>query len=77
MTVVNPNELPVGYRGKVADYGPHAPMTLSQASYLMTLCEETNEVLDDSLSQAEAAELIHHLEVATGRAGQSAQQREH
>jgi hypothetical protein len=68
MTVENPNELPVGYRGRPTEYGPHAPMTLSQASYLMALCEETHEVLDDSLSQAEAAELIHQLEVATGRA---------
>jgi hypothetical protein len=51
-------------------------MTLSQASYLMTLCEETNEVLDDSLSQAEAAELIHQLELATGRAAQLPQWRE-
>jgi hypothetical protein len=42
----------------------------------MTLCEETNEVLDDSLSQAEAAELIHQLEIATGRARQAPQWRE-
>lgn len=71
MTVENPNELPVDYRGALRAYGPHAPMTLSQASYLMTLCEETDEVLDDSLSQEEAAELIHQLEVATGRAGKN------
>lgn len=45
----------------------HAPMTLGQASYLMMLCEETGEVLDDSLTQAQAAELIAELEDATGR----------
>lgn len=72
MTVSNPNELPTTYRGKPAPYGPHAPMTLSQASYLMTLCEETGDVLDDSLTQAEAADLIHQLELTTGRAGNSA-----
>ena len=44
-----------------------APMTLAQASYLMMLCEETDEVLDDSLTQSEAAELITRLEDATGR----------
>jgi len=76
MSVQNPNELPAGYHGRPAAYGPHAPMTLSQASYLMTLCEETNEVLDDSLSQAEAAELIHQLELATGRATESSPYRE-
>jgi hypothetical protein len=42
-------------------------MTLSQASYLMMLCEETGELLDDSLTQAEAVDLIHELELATGR----------
>jgi hypothetical protein len=72
MTVSNPTELPTTYRGKPAPYGPHAPMTLSQASYLMTLCEETGDVLDDSLTQAEATDLIHQLELATGRAGKSA-----
>lgn len=44
-----------------------APMTLAQASYLMTLCEESDEVLDDSLTQAEAATLIARLEDVTGR----------
>ena len=44
-----------------------SPMTLSQASYLMMLCEETNEVLDDSLTRAEAAQRIAELEDATGR----------
>ncbi len=45
----------------------NSPMTLAQASYLMTLCEETNEVLDDSLTFAQAAERIKQLEDATGR----------
>jgi hypothetical protein len=72
MPVENPNELPSNYRDEPAQFGPHAPMTLSQACYLMTLCEETAEVLDDSLTQAEAAELIHQLELATGRAGKAA-----
>ena len=76
MSVESPNELPVGYHGRGAAYGPHAPMTLSQASYLMTLCEETNELLDDSLSQDEAAELINQLELATGRAQPSLPYRE-
>jgi hypothetical protein len=75
MAVENPNEVPTGFRGKWlrerygADDG--APMTLSQASYLMTLCEETGEVLDDSLTRAEAAGLIKELELATGRGRQS------
>jgi hypothetical protein len=42
-------------------------MTLAQASYLMTLCEETREVFDDSLTQAEGALRIAELEEATGR----------
>ena len=44
-----------------------APMSLAQASYLMTLCEETGEVLDDSLTETEAARRIAELEDATGR----------
>ena len=42
-------------------------MTLAQASYLMMLCEETGEVLDDSLTETEAARRIAELEDATGR----------
>jgi hypothetical protein len=71
MPVENPNEVPNGFRGEWLRerYGTDdgAPMTLSQASYLMMLCEETGEVLDDSLTRAEAAELIKELESATGR----------
>lgn len=43
------------------------PMTLAQASYLMMLCEETGEVLDDSLTETEATRRIAELEDATGR----------
>ena len=45
----------------------HAAMTLAQASYLMTLCEETREFFDDSLTQAEGTRRIAELEEATGR----------
>ncbi len=67
-----PNEIPISV-GKYARDSRReldarlAPMTLSQASYLMTLCEETDEVPDDSLTQAEAAQLIARLEDVTGR----------
>ncbi len=73
MSVEYPNEVVGGAVTKYAresrfGVGPgQAPMTLSQASYLMTLCEETGEILDDSLTQAEAAELIAELEDVTGR----------
>jgi len=76
MAVENPNEVTSSFRGKWLRerYGSDedAPMTLSQASYLMTLCEETGEVLDDSLTRAAAAELIKELELATGRADHGA-----
>ena len=69
--VQNPNELPAHFPSaqqfeSTPRYGD-GPMTLSQASYLMMLCEETGEVLDDSLTQAEAVERIRTLEQATGR----------
>lgn len=73
MSVQYPNEVTAGYSVKYARDGRsgadprNTPMTLAQASYLMTLCEETGEVLDDSLTQAEAAELIKQLEDVTGR----------
>jgi hypothetical protein len=73
MSVQYPNEVPFGASRKyVRDERPErdpmqAPMTLAQASYLMTLCEETNEVLDDSLTRAQAEKLIRELEDATGR----------
>ena len=37
------------------------PMTGAQASYLKTLCEETGEDFDDSLTKAEASTLIDEL----------------
>lgn len=73
MSVQYPNEVNSGWSIKYArdtriGTDPKAaPMTLAQASYLMTLCEETHEVLDDSLTQAEAAALIAQLEDVTGR----------
>lgn len=73
MSVHYPNEVVAGRTIKYArdtrvGIDPKcAPMTLAQASYLMTLCEEAQEVLDDSLTQAEAAELIARLEDVTGR----------
>lgn len=45
----------------------HAEMTLSQASYLMTLCEEAGETMEASLTRAQAAKRIVALEDATGR----------
>ena len=73
MSVHYPNEVVTGVATKYlrdANSGvdpSRVPMTLAQASYLMMLCEETGEVLDDSLSQAEAAQLITELEDVTGR----------
>ena len=74
MAVEYPNEVPSGLHGKWLRerYGTSedGPMTLSQASYLMTLCEETGNVMDDSLNRVEAAQLIQELERATGRGPQ-------
>lgn len=72
MSVQYPNEVTGGLinysRDSRSGADPSsAPMTLAQASYLMTLCEETGEVLDDSLTQTEAADLIAQLEDVTGR----------
>jgi hypothetical protein len=41
-----------------------APMTPTQAEYLLMLLAGTHEVLDDSLTRAEAARLIVRLEQA-------------
>ena len=38
------------------------PMTGAQASYLKTLCEETGEEFDDSLTKAAASEKIDALQ---------------
>lgn len=73
MSVEYPNEVVSGTVTKYARSSRigldprQAPMTLAQASYLMTLCEEAGEVLDDSLTQAEAEKLIAELEDVTGR----------
>ena len=37
------------------------PMTDAQRSYLQTLCRETGEEFDDSLSKAEASKMIDEL----------------
>ena len=37
------------------------PMTAAQRSYLETLCRETGEEFDESLSKAEASKLIDDL----------------
>ena len=37
------------------------PMTGAQASYLKTLCEETGEEFNSSLSKADASKLIDEL----------------
>ncbi|TNC48316.1 DUF3072 domain-containing protein [Rubellimicrobium rubrum] len=37
------------------------PMTGAQASYLKTLCEETDEEFNENLTKAEASEMIDRL----------------
>ena len=46
----------------------HGPMTPAQASYLHSLCDETGEEYDDSLSAAAATERIRELRAKIGRA---------
>jgi hypothetical protein len=43
------------------------PMTGAQASYLKTLCEETGEEFDDTLSKAEASQRIDKLRARDAR----------
>ena len=43
------------------------PMTGAQASYLKTLCEETGEAFDESLSKADASKLIDELKARSPR----------
>lgn len=45
------------------------PMTAAQASYLKTLCEETGETFDSSLSKAKASERIDILRAKDPRLG--------
>jgi len=37
------------------------PMTAAQRSYLETLCNDTGETFDDSLTKAEASKMIDEL----------------
>lgn len=43
------------------------PMTGAQASYLQTLCEETGQPFDASLTKAEASKLIDELRARDAR----------
>lgn len=43
------------------------PMTGAQASYLKTLCEETDNKFDESLSKAAASEMIDKLKAKSPR----------
>jgi hypothetical protein len=43
------------------------PMTASQRSYLETLCKETGEAFDSSLTKAEASERIDALRAKSPR----------
>jgi hypothetical protein len=47
------------------------PMTGAQASYLKTLCEETGETFDDSLTKAQASERIEELKTRSPRLKQT------
>lgn len=42
-------------------------MTMAQASYLKTLCEEAGDEYDASLTKAEASKRIDELQALTGR----------
>lgn len=46
------------------------PMTDAQRSYLETLCRETGEAFDDSLSKAEASKRIDQLRERSPRLAQ-------
>lgn len=43
------------------------PMTGAQASYLKTLCEETDQEFDASLSKADASKMIDDLKAKSPR----------
>ena len=43
------------------------PMTEAQRSYLRTLCEETGEEFDDSMSKADASKRIDELRAQSPR----------
>ena len=46
------------------------PMTDAQRSYLETLCRETGEAFDESLSKADASKLIDELRERSPRLAQ-------
>ena len=46
------------------------PMTVAQQSYLQTLCRETGEEFDDTLSKAEASKRIDELRGRSPRLSQ-------
>jgi hypothetical protein len=46
------------------------PMTAAQRSYLETLCRETGEEFDESLSKADASKLIDELRDRSPRLAQ-------
>jgi DUF3072 family protein len=43
------------------------PMTAAQHSYLQTLCDEAGELMDETLTKAQAARRIDELQQKTGR----------
>jgi hypothetical protein len=47
------------------------PMTDAQRSYLETLCRETDEEFDDTLTKAEASKRINELRARTPRLADS------
>ncbi len=51
------------------------PMTGAQKSYLKTLSEEANEVMDENLTKAQASERIEELQRKTGRGTQNGEQK--
>ena len=64
----------VGPRSAALDYlvalGTHQPMTDAQRSYLETLCRETGEEFDETLSKADASKRIDELRERSPRLAQ-------
>jgi uncharacterized damage-inducible protein DinB len=65
----NPKSNPIGNAEKDPEdwVTGDEPMTGAQASYLKTLCEETGEEFDDSLTKAAASEKIDQLQDKSNR----------
>jgi len=58
----SPNEVEAGLQRDPEDWKTgDEPMTSAQRSYLETLCRETGEEFDDSLTKAEASMRIDEL----------------